>query len=127
MPGNLRASGFASAIVTSLFASGYCRAWSVRHMGSIPRASAWAGSAGASVAASVNPYLTSRGASSGASDARMISYAKGAGKSKEIVRKDAACSQAAGMDQEVVQDAAFRVVVGSAGHSSGTSSSSGAT
>ena len=54
----------------------------------------------------------------------MISYAKGAGKSKGNRSQDAARSQAAGMDQEVVRHG-LRVVVGSAGHSSGTSSSSG--
>ena len=62
-------------------------------------------SAGTSVAASVNPYLTSRGASSGASDAQGDQLCEGRRKVKrEIVRKDAARSQAAGMDQEVVRD-----------------------
>ena len=49
-----------SAIVTSLFASGYCRAWSSAN-GVNPRASAWAGPQGLPVVASVNPYLTGRG------------------------------------------------------------------
>ena len=73
--------GFASAIVTSLFASGYCRAWSSAN-GVNPARLGVGRAAGTSVVASVNPYLTGRGASSGSSDAQMISYAKGAGKSK---------------------------------------------
>ena len=118
--------GFASAIVTSLFASGYCRAWSSAN-GVNPARIGVGRAAGTSVVASVNPYpdqqrgvfwiqrrtddqlCEGRRKVKGKSFARTLPAAKPPGWTRKLY------------------GTAFGVVVGSAGHSSGTSSSSGAT
>jgi hypothetical protein len=117
--------GFASAIVTSLFASGYCRAWSSA-IGVNPARLSVGRAVGISVASSRNPYLTGIGSSAGSSDTRVISYAKGAGKSRgKSFARTLPAAKPLGWTR-TLYGTAFGVVVGSAGHSSGTSSSSGA-
>ena len=123
VPGNLRASGLLPRSSRACSPAGTA---GLGHppMESIQRASAWAGRRDFCCRVRESVPDQQR-ASSGASDARMISYAKGAGKSKgKSFARTLPAAKPPGWTRKLY-GTAFGVVVGSAGHSSGTSSSSG--